>query len=237
MRYSGCYVTFKYEYGFARLFQLRTNLRTTRHARLPGNTYYRACLSWIWTSHFAQRPLFFYTPILPIFRSPPLRLVFINGPPIRLPLFLSPCWTVIPFNCRRVYWCHTILSLFSVFCLIYILTVQFTCQYPRIQQGFKFPHQLQRNVTLVRKIVNSRSGACLETSLIDMHRADCCSSSALKSDPAAPPFLKAVDNLVEFSARVLAPSPSLSYHAIRNVIISCVTFTSCYNHTRIPFLL
>jgi len=38
MRYSGCYVTFKYEYGFARLFQLRTNLRTTRHARLPGNT-------------------------------------------------------------------------------------------------------------------------------------------------------------------------------------------------------
>ena len=103
MRYSGCYVTFKYKYGFARLSQLHTNLHTTRHTCLPGNTYYRVCLSWIWTLHFAQCPLFFYTPILPIFRSPPLRLVFINGPPIRLPLFLSPCWTVIPFNCRRVY--------------------------------------------------------------------------------------------------------------------------------------
>ena len=104
---------------------------------------YRVCISWIWTLHFAQHPLFFYTPILPFFRSPPLWLVFINGPPIRLPLFLSLWWTVIPFNCRGVYWCHTILSLFSVFRLIYILTVQFTCQYPPTG----FPHQPQQNVS------------------------------------------------------------------------------------------
>ena len=112
---------------------------------LPGETgnMYRVCISWISTSHFAQCPLFFYTPILSFFRSPPLQLVFINGPPIRLPLFLSLCWTVIPFNCRGVYWCHTILSLFSVFCLIYILTVQFTCQYPLTG----FSHQPQWNVS------------------------------------------------------------------------------------------
>ncbi|KIM70964.1 hypothetical protein PILCRDRAFT_17561 [Piloderma croceum F 1598] len=38
------------------------------------------------------------------------------------------------------------------------------------------------------------------------------SRSALKSDPAAPPFLKAVDNLVEFSA-LLSP--------VTILIISC----------------
>jgi hypothetical protein len=85
--------------------------------------------------------------------------------------------------------------------------------------------------------IGPRSGACLEISLIDMHRADCCSGSALKSDPTAPPSLEAV---VEFSA-LLSPVTILiiSSHSQRNYFLrnTHLMLVVCYNHTRILFLL